>query len=826
MQSRSVDRGPDFFRTLVRTLPDLVWIKDAEGVYLACNPRFASLYGVPEEQIVGKTDRDFVTPELAAFFRDHDLKAILAGRTQQNEEVLRFASDGHVEHVQTLKTPLRDDEGRLIGVLGVARDITSAVALRDSLQRSLDRLREAERIAQQGTWVVDRVANRLEWSEQVHAIFETDPATHQPSLEDFFRRVHRDDRATVDRAFREAMERCEVYRVEHRIVFPDGRVKHLLEHAEPHKDENGQLLRVMGTVQDITQRVYDAQALSDRKALFSAVVSQSSDSIAIVDPGSGRFVEFNDAAPLTLGYTRDEFVRLTVADIDALHSPEAVRGSFDTMNGSEPVRFESQHRCKDGTLRDVSISGHGIDVAGRRYVVSIWRDVTDSRRAEQEIHRLSYYDGLTGLPNRHLLSDRVERVIRQARPDEPAALLIVNLDRFHAINDALGRPVGDEVLREVARRLKRLQPLIDSVMHLGADEFVLLLPPVRDRSASDTSADALRAAHAALKALQPAFQVGEHCMELRVSVGVTLLAQTPGDSFSDAMRRADTALHRAKRASVQRVSFFDESMGESARHQFALEQALREAIPGGQLRLYLQPQVDVRGRQVAAEALVRWQHPERGLVPPGDFIPVAEDSGLIVALDRWMLDAVARLTRRLREAGQPLRIAVNISPRHFHSPDFVSWIQACLLRHRALPDDLMLEVTEGLVIENLDEVVLKMRALSEVGVSFSMDDFGTGYSSLAHLKRLPIHELKIDRSFVHDAADDADSVALISTILSVAHHMNLEVVAEGIETAQQVALFAGLAPQVRLQGYHFSKPLPEPEWWARTLPSAAGAGDA
>ncbi|RVT83838.1 sensor domain-containing protein [Inhella crocodyli] len=814
---------PDFFRTLVRTLPDLVWIKDPEGVYLACNPRFEALYGVPEDQIVGKTDRDFVAPELAAFFRDHDLKAILAGRTQQNEEVLRFASDGHTEHVQTLKTPLRDAAGRLIGVLGVARDITSAVALRESLQRTIDRLRDAERIAQQGTWWVDLATDRLEWSEQVHAIFETDPATHQPSLEDFFRRVHRDDRDIVDLAFREAVERCQVYRVQHRIVFPDGRVKHVLEHAEPRRDAQGQLRSVMGTVQDVTQRVLDEQALNERRALFSAVVSQSTDSVAIIEPKTARFVEFNDAAAKALGYTRDEFAQLTVGDIDPLYNDAAIQATFETMHGPEPVRFESQHRRKDGELRDVSITGHGIEVNGRRYVVSIWRDITDAQRAEIEIHRLSYYDGLTGLPNRHLLSDRVERAIRQARPDEPAALLIVNLDRFHAINDALGRPVGDEVLREVARRLKRLQPTIDSVMHLGADEFVLLLPPARDRSAADTSADALRAAHAALKALQPAFQVGEHCMELRVSVGVTLLAQSPNDNFSDAMRRADTALHRAKRASVQRVSFFDESMGEAARHQFTLEQALREAVPGGQLRLYLQPQVDVRGRQVAAEALVRWQHPERGLVPPGDFIPVAEDSGLIVALDRWMLDAVARLTRQLREAGHPLRIAVNISPRHFHSPDFVSWVQACLLRHRALPDDLMLEVTEGLVIENLDEVVLKMRSLSEVGVSFSMDDFGTGYSSLAHLKRLPIHELKIDRSFVHDATDDADSVALISTILAVAHHMNLEVVAEGIENAQQVALFAGLAPQVRLQGYHFSKPLPEADWRALYAPAAPAA---
>ncbi|MFO0121157.1 MAG: putative bifunctional diguanylate cyclase/phosphodiesterase, partial [Inhella sp.] len=472
-------------------------------------------------------------------------------------------------------------------------------------------------------------------------------------------------------------------------------------------------------------------------------------------------------------------------------------------------------RHRDGGVREVQMSGRGIEVHGQRFIAAIWRDVTDSRLAEQAIHRLSYYDGLTGLPNRHLLSDRVAQLLKRVTAAEPAALLIVNLDRFHAINDALGRAVGDEVLREAARRLQTLPLHAASVMHLGADEFVLLLDDERGRDAAETGAQALRLAHATLRALQQPMHVNEHSMELRVSVGIALMPSGPHDHFSDVMRRADTALHRAKRASVQRVAFFDEGMGDAARQQFHVEQALREAIPAQQLRLFLQPQVDVRGRLVAAEALVRWQRPQHGLVAPGEFIPVAEDSGLIVDLDRWMLGQVADLTRRLREAGRPTRIAVNISPLHFHSPDFVSWLQACLLRHRALPEDLMLEVTETLVIENLTEVIDKMHSLGELGICFSMDDFGTGYSSLAHLKRLPIHELKIDRSFVQDAVGDADSVALISTILAVAHHMNLEVVAEGIETAQQVALFAGLAPQVRLQGYFFARPEPEAVWWQR-----------
>ena len=806
---------PDFFRSLVQALPDLVWIKDADGVYLACNARFEALYGAPEADIVGKTDDDFVPPERAAFFRLHDQAAIAADRTQVLIETLRFASDGHEEHLQTIKTPMRDAQGRLVGVLGIARDLTDQLNLQDELERSLARLRQAERIAKQGSWELDHQLQTLTWSEQLHHIFDTDPGSYTPKHTDFLQSVHPEDRPRVQACFEASLRDRTPYRTQHRIVLPSGAVKHVLAHGQHFDDERGQLACTVGTVQDVTERVMQDRALFERRALFSAVMEQSSDSFAVVDPSSSRFLEFNDSAPRNLGYTRAEFTRLCMADIEADDDAGSRAQRLSAMCGEQPVRFETQHRHQDGSLRVVQMSGRGIEVHGQRFIAAIWRDVTDSRLAEQAIHRLSYYDGLTGLPNRHLLSDRVAQLLKRVTVAEPAALLIVNLDRFHAINDALGRAVGDGVLRESAQRLQTLPLHATSVMHLGADEFVLLLDDERGRDAAETSAQALRLANAALRTLQQVMQVDGHTMELRVSVGIALMPNSARDHFSDIMRRADTALHRAKRASVQRVAFFDEGMGDAARHQFHIEQALREAIPAQQLRLYLQPQVDVQGRVVGAEALVRWQRPDQGLVAPGDFIPVAEDSGLIVDIDRWMLSQVADLTRRLRQAGQPLRIAVNISPLHFHSPDFVSWLQACLLRHRALPEDVTLEVTETLVIENLNEVIAKMHSLGELGIRFSMDDFGTGYSSLAHLKRLPIHELKIDRSFVHDAVGDTDAVALISTILAVAHHMNLEVVAEGIETAQQVELFAGLAPQVRLQGYFFARPEPEAVWWQR-----------
>jgi diguanylate cyclase (GGDEF)-like protein/PAS domain S-box-containing protein len=812
------DQLPDFFRALVQGLPDLVWIKNADGVFLACNRRVEDLLGCPESEIVGKTDRHFVGNELAAQFRRRDLAAIASGVTQRYEEHLTFARDGHEEHVETLKTPLYDAAGTLIGVLGIARDISDQVALRQKLQRTVRRLQTAERIAAQGSWEQDLTTDELVWSDEVHRIFGTDPVIHRPSLPDFLARVHPEDLLRVQTAYADSLASGDPYWVEHRIVLSDGSVKHVVERAEVSRDATGRVLRSVGTVQDVTDRVSAERAANERAALFTAVVTQSEEGVAIVNTATGAFVEFNDAASQMLGYTRDEFAGLRVFDLEAQRSPDEVRNVFAQMTGHQPVQMHTHLRHKSGDIRQVVITARGIDVKGDRYIVATSRDVTEMNRAQDKIKRLSHYDQLTGLPNRQQLAERLHHHLAQAALAHPGYVLLINLERFHAINDALGRPVGDAVLTEVAQRLTHVMPNADGVLHLGGDEFVLLVPPETGRDHADTAADALRLAHAVLEELQKPLRVGDHTMELGFRIGTTSVPHVEADSVSEVLRRADTALHRAKRSATNRIAFFDEGMGEAVRHQFDVEQQLRTAIPGGELRLYLQAQVNARGHLVGAEALVRWQRPERGLVPPSDFIPVAEESGLIVQLDRWMLDSVLPLTKTLRDAGQALRVAVNVSPKHFHSPDFVNWLQEALARHGANAQDVILEVTEGLVIENVDEVVSKMGELKRLGFAFSVDDFGTGYSSLAYLKRLPIDELKIDRSFVNDATQDADSVAIISTILAVAHHMSLEVVAEGIETPQQVALLAGMAPQIRLQGFHFSRPMEAPQWLAQWAP--------
>jgi diguanylate cyclase (GGDEF)-like protein len=449
-----------------------------------------------------------------------------------------------------------------------------------------------------------------------------------------------------------------------------------------------------------------------------------------------------------------------------------------------------------------------------RMAEAIQKDITAREKAEAEIQRLAYYDSLTNLPNRSLLMDRLALALAVAqRHDRVGALIIFNLDRFKNLNDVHGHEQGDLLLVAVGGRLAGLLREGDTLARIAADEFAILLQDLgaRREQASRRVLAIVGKVHADM---QLPFRFGDEEAVLSASLGVTLIPESDEDIAKDVLRRADTALHRAKEAGGNQTAFFDSDMGVAARQRYQIERELRKAIPTGELRLFLQPQVNVQGRTVGAETLVRWQHPERGLLAPGAFISIAEESDLIVDLGYWVLSETCRLMARETMAGYPLRLSVNISPRQFRQGGFVSWVKDLLAVTGADPTQLTMEVTEGLVIEDIDLVVAKMSELTAMGIHFSIDDFGTGYSSLSYLKRMPIHELKIDKSFIQDAPVDPNDAALVETILSVARHLHLQVVAEGVETKEQVE-FLNQHGTVIFQGYLYGKPAPAEEWLAR-----------
>jgi len=451
--------------------------------------------------------------------------------------------------------------------------------------------------------------------------------------------------------------------------------------------------------------------------------------------------------------------------------------------------------------------------------VAVFSDLSEIRKAQEAAEHLSWRDALTGLANRALFLRQLGQTLAIAhREGRYADVLLLDLDRYQEIVEARGPALGDAVLKSVAESLAGILHPDDLLARLDSDEFAVLLP--RLIIARETAGrEALAVAEKLREILRTGITVDSEHFPLDASIGIALFPESGQEGASDVLRQANMAMHQSKAAGGGCAVFFEAVMGRTVRDRYRVERELRIAVDEGQLRLYLQTQVDAAGRPVGAEALVRWQHPERGLLPPGVFIPLAEASDLIVAVDRWMLSAVCRMLARLDAAGSTLRISVNISPRHFQKDDFVDEVKRQLMASGADPSHLVLEVTEGLVIGNFADVIAKMTLLSALGIHFSMDDFGTGYSSLAYLKRLPIHELKIDKSFIDDVTTDPNDAALVETILAVAQHLSLQVVAEGVETQAQADFLNGHG-QVIHQGYLYGRPEPVGTWLAQLTAEA------
>lgn len=564
-------------------------------------------------------------------------------------------------------------------------------------------------------------------------------------------------------------------------------------------------------LRDVTARRQSQEQLR----LLEGSIARLNDIVIITEAGpfnepGPRIVFVNDAFERRTGYTRAEVLGRSPR---LLQGPQTQRARLDQIRSAleqwEPVRVDLINYRKDGEPFWVDLDISPVWDKARRLThwVAVGRDVSERKASEQKIRRLAFYDALTDLPNRELLMERLHECVEPRAQARGGVLMFIDLDNFKVLNDTMGHHHGDLLLKEVARRLHACVAEDDTVARLGGDEFVILLQP-RGLGEPQALQAARAVAERILAALGEPYALPGCLHHSTCSIGVTVFGPGPF-TVSELLKQADLAMYQAKRAGRNTMCFFDPQMQAAASASAALVSDLRQAWREHQFLLDYQPQVDGHGRLTGVEALLRWEHPQRGRVPPQAFIPAAEETSLILTIGRWALDAAcAQLAAWARQPGRDhLSIAVNVSARQFRHPEFVDGVMEAIAASGIAPHKLKLELTETLMADGIEITVAKMAHLKARGVTLSLDDFGMGYSSLSYLKRLPLDQLKIDREFVKDVLTDANDAAIARTIIGLAQSLHLDVIAEGVETPAQRDFLATHGCH-HFQGYLYAPPLP------------------
>ena len=562
---------------------------------------------------------------------------------------------------------------------------------------------------------------------------------------------------------------------------------------------------------DITKRKQAESALRESELRFRSLL-RNIPSISVqgyLQDGTTSY--WNQASEQLYGYTAEEAIGSNLLDL-IIPPPMRidVRAHLQHMFATGEVipAGELQLQRKDGTPVHVFSSHAYIQVPGHppeMFCIDI--DISGRKAAEDEARYLAFYDALTQLPNRRLLVDRLQQVlVNGARSGLTTAVLFVDLDNFKTLNDTRGHEVGDLLLKDMAQRLRSCVREQDTVARLGGDEFVVVLQNLSS-DAPEAAAQARTLGELILAQLRPPYELAGHEHHFTASIGVTLLNHQR-DSVDEVLKQADMAMYRAKGAGRNTLRFFDPDMQQAVNRRALLETELHNGLRRAQFLLLYQPQVDSQGRVTGAEALVRWQHPVQGMVPTSEFIPLAEESGLILPLGQWVMETALRQQARWQQDPlfAHLSLAINVSARQFLQDDFVAQVLALVRQTGANPAQIKLELTESLLLDNVDSVIATMRALKAHGLGFSLDDFGTGYSSLSYLKRLPLDQIKIDQGFVRDVLLDASDAAIARSIIALAGSLGLSVIAEGVETTAHHQFLLAHGCQA-FQGYLFGRPL-------------------
>ncbi|MBE9043137.1 EAL domain-containing protein [Pleurocapsales cyanobacterium LEGE 10410] len=836
-----------FYRAIINTLPDPIWLKDTDGVYLACNHRFEDVIGASEQEILGKTDYDLFNTELADFFREYDQKAIQKGSRATNEEWITFASDGHRELLETTKIPMHDNQGKLIGVLGIGHNVTARKESEEKLKKSEERFSLAMRGANDGLWDWNLETNEVYYSPRWKSMlgYENDELTN--NLNTWQSLVHPDDKDRVLNYFQVCLtEKVASFEVEMRMQHKAGHQVFVLSRAFLiHRDSDRKAVRLVGTHVDITARK-KAEAFDDKQAEIMEMIATGKPASEIYSEIALMYEERHPGLRCSMLELEDGRLlhggapSLPKEYCDAVHGlkngPDVGSCGTSTYTGKRVLVENIETDPKWAKIKHIALphgmrccwsepikdsSGMVLGAFGMYYdypalpneeesndlkaAARLAGIVMERDHAQKRIRELAYIDDLTRLANRAYFYRNLEASIKRSdRNKSRLGLLYIDLDDFKSVNDSLGHDAGDLLLQEIATRLRQVTREIDFVARLSGDEFCILVNDVNDEYA---------AAHVAQRCLEMISKPVELLARKFIPACSIGIAHYPddGQDLSTLIKAADTSLYAVKERGKNQYAFYKPELTHQAEYRFRVEQNLREAVEKRQLSLVYQPQVQIlTGKIIGVEALLRWNHPQLGQVSPAEFIATAERIGMIQPLTKWVLKTACNQAIAWKKAGLPaMRMAVNISPIHFLDRDFVSLIKRVIDETGMVPSELELEVTENVVQTDRQNLSI-FQELKDLGILLAIDDFGTGYSSFASLKHLTVDYLKIDKHFIDDMLADRKSKILIGSMIEMGHNLGYEIIAEGVETAEQCHTLQKLGCETA-QGYLFSKPVSSDE---------------
>ncbi|WP_052144759.1 sensor domain-containing protein [Halalkalibacter okhensis] len=797
------------YKTILIHSTEIAFVLDLNGTILCTNTKLEELIDYPSKEIQNLSFFQFVSKD-DSYKLFSALSNIKKGRPDTFTCAIK-QREGNPLEIEMTTIPIKHDN-KIMGVIGIGKNITKEKKQERELIKIQESLNHMQMIGNTGSWDYDVVEDKAFWSKHMYRIFGLpENSSFIPTYSSFLSFIHPNDRVRFIQIFEQALEQGESFQVEFCILGSDGKKRVLSQQADVMVDERGKAVRLIGTIQDITTQRTTEDLLRKSEEQKQLIFNKLEVAIWSVDIATNNVLFCTKGFEDIYGYSTDILENNRDFWQKVIH-PDDFPGVLNNQKMLEQGRdIRHQYRIYHSSGEIKWVADHTIPVLDDEGVLirldGIISDITDQKQAEEKMNYLAHRDHLTNLANRRMFDHIIhDTLIQASENDRQFAILYVNLDRFKKINETFGHLIADELLIEVSRRLTQLVPEGNLVARMAGDEFSVIV------TTEELVANVKEFANAIHQSILSPFLIKGFELYLSASIGLSLFP-THGETIEILLNNTQAAVNRAKQLGKNNVQLFSNTMrGKPSRHYF-LETDMRKALKNNEYELYYQPRVCTHtGKILSAEALIRWNHPELGFVPPIEFIPLAEENGLILEISDWVAKTVCNQLKAWQKEKVPVSpVSINISAQGFLRNDIIPKIKKLLHETGVNPHLLELEITESSFLFNMEKVIQEVAELKNLGIKVALDDFGTGFSSLTHLKELNIDTLKIDRLFINQIVEKKQDEVITSGVIDLAHGLGIEVVAEGVETLEQLTLLREKGCD-QIQGYLFSKPVPATEF--------------